>query len=175
VFKHFSTYRTTLIPQFGYHVEVKIKNFRKFETEILEKNNYGQICEELKQNGWTLCFNNKENNKIYFRTFQTDVLNSEMGDIISEISVIENEILFEIQTLLTEKYSKKLIKITNDINNLDALFSLATAAINHGLHKPKIKSDSQPYVSFKNGGFQILNDFNSSNESDYKLDEIRSV
>jgi len=72
-----------------------------------------------------------------------------MGDIISEISVIENEIFFEIQTLLTQKYSLKLTKVSIDIYKLDALFSLATAAINHGLHCPTIKNDSKPYVHFK--------------------------
>ena len=112
---------------------------KDFEEEIVNSPNYSQIIEELKQNGWILCFQKKENNWVYFRTSQTDVLNSELGDIVSEISVIESEILFELQVMLLEKYSQQLKDISDDIYVLDAYFSLAIAAINHGLHSPVIR------------------------------------
>ena len=160
VFKHFSTYKTMLIPQFGYHIEVKLKNAFEFENDVINAPDYPQIIQELKKNGWTFCFQKKENSKVYFRTFQTDVLNSEMGDIISEISVIESEILFEIQNLLIDKYKQQLVDMSDSIYHLDAFFSLAIAAIKLGLKCPIVKHDTKPYVSFKNGGFEITNNFN---------------
>lgn len=154
-------------------MEIKLKNVADYDRHIVQSPDYEQTMKELKDNGWIFCFKNKSDNKIYFRTFQTDVLNSEMGDIISEISVIENEILFEIQTLLTEKYSEQLKQISDVVSQIDALFSLAAAAINHGLQCPTIRYDTKPYVSFQKGGFNILNDFNVSSSDPAELSELR--
>ena len=129
---------------------------RDFEEEIMNSPDYSQIVDELKQNGWILWFQKKENNSIYFRTSQTDVLNSELGDIVSEIAVIENEILFELQIMLVDRYSQQLKDMSDSVYLLDSYFSLAIAAINHGLHQPIIKYESKPFVSFRNGGFGIM-------------------
>lgn len=46
MFKHFSTYRTTLIPQFGYYVEVKLKSVYEFERDIINSPDYPKLIKE---------------------------------------------------------------------------------------------------------------------------------
>ncbi len=104
-----------------------------------------------KKDGITMKFKSTKDNCVYFSTPITDFLNSRIGDIVSQMALVQKRVLLAMQRAILGE-AADLIDFSHFIANVDCVLTLALAAKSYNLVRPHItdgdsENNNEAYIS----------------------------